>query len=70
MKNLSVDYIRVCKYIMSCHKAIMMIAGRAHCFMIWCYAQLASVRFEPSVCCGSLMTTYGYIWFLHSFLIL
>ena len=26
------------------------------------YARLASVRFEPSVCRGSLMTTYIYIY--------
>ena len=34
-----------------------------------CYAHLASVGFEHFVLCGSLMTTYGYIWFLHVLLI-
>ena len=35
---------------MSCHKAIVVIIGRAHCFHdnIYC-AHLASVRFEQSV---------------------
>ena len=46
---------------MSCHKAIVVITGRAHCFHDYIYiyyAHLASVRFEHSVCRGSLMTTY------------
>ena len=45
---------------MSCHKAIVVITGRAHCFHDYIYtyyAHLASVRFEHSVCRGSLMTT-------------
>ena len=49
---------------MSCHKAIVVITGRAHCFHDYIYiyyAHLASVRFEHSVCRGSLMTTYTYI---------
>ena len=43
---------------MSCHKAIMVITGRAHCFHdnIY-YAHIASMRFEHSMSCGSLMTT-------------
>ena len=47
---------------MSCHKAIVVITGRAHCFHDYIYyAYLASVGFEHSVCRGSLMTTYIYI---------
>ena len=46
---------------MSCHKAIVVITGRAYCFHIY-YAHLASVRFEHSVCRGSLMTYYIYIY--------
>ena len=38
---------------MSCHKATAVITGRAHIY----YAHLASVRFEHSVCRGSLMAT-------------
>ena len=45
------------------HKAIMVITWRAHCFYdniyIYIYAHLASVRFEHSVCRGSLMTTFN-----------
>ena len=43
------------------HKAIMVITWRAHCFHdnIYIYAHLASVRFEHSVCRGSLMTTFN-----------
>ena len=49
---------------MSCHKAIVVITRRAHCFhdCIIYYAHLASVRFEHSVCRGSLMTIYIYIY--------
>ena len=50
---------------MSCHKAIVVITGRAHCFHDYIhiyYAHLASVRFEHSVCRGSLMTTNIYIY--------
>ena len=46
---------------MSCHKAIVVITGRA--LFSWLhiyYAHLASVRFEHSVCRESLMTTYVY----------
>ena len=47
---------------MSCHKAIVVITGRTHCFhdniYIIYYAHFASVRFEHSMCRGSLMTTY------------
>ena len=48
---------------MSCHKAIVVITGRAHCFHDYIYiyiyyAHLASVIFEHSICRGSLMTTY------------
>ena len=46
-----------------------MITGRVHFFVITYYTHLASVRFEHSVCCGSLMTTYmcvyiseHYVW--------
>ena len=48
---------------MSCHKAIVVITGRAHCFhdYIIYYAHLASMRFEHSVCRGSLMTTYDHL---------
>ena len=43
---------------MSCLKATAMIIGRTYCFChnIY-YGHLASVRFERSVCLGSLMTT-------------
>ena len=46
---------------MSYHKSIVVITGRAHCFhdcihIYIYYAHLAFVRFEHSVCCGSLMT--------------
>ena len=50
---------------MSCHKAIVVITGREHYFHDYIYiyyAHLASVRFEHSVCRGSLMTTYIYIY--------
>ena len=46
---------------MSCYKAIVVITGRAHCFRDYIYiyyTRLASVRFEHSVCRGSIMTTY------------
>ena len=44
---------------MSCHNAIVVITGRAHCFHDYIYyAHLASVGFEHSLCRGSLMTTY------------
>ena len=45
------------------HKPIMVITGRTHCFHdnIY-YAHLASMRFEHSVCRGSLMTIYIYIY--------
>ena len=46
-----------------------MITGRVHFFVITYYTHLASVRFDHSVCCGSLMTTYmcvyiseHYVW--------
>ena len=44
---------------MSCHKAIMVITERAHCFhdYIYIYGHLPSVRFDHAVCRGSLMTT-------------
>ena len=43
---------------MSCHKAIVVITGRAHCFYDYIYyAHLAFVRFEHSACRGLLMTT-------------
>ena len=47
---------------MSCHKAIVVITGWAHCFHDFIsiyiyYAHLASVRFEHSVCHGSFLTT-------------
>ena len=47
---------------MSCHKAIVVITGWAHCFHDYIhiyYAHLAYVRFEHSVCHGSL---YIYIY--------
>ena len=53
-----------CHKCMSCHKAIVVITGRAHCFhdnIYIYYAHLASVRFEHSVCSGSLMATYIHI---------
>ena len=46
---------------MSCHKVIVVMTGRAHCFhddIYIYYAHLASVRFELSLCRGSLMATY------------
>ena len=58
----SVHHVPKC---MSCHKAIVVITRRAHCFHDYIYiyyAHLASVRFEHSVCRGSLMTTYIYIY--------
>ena len=44
---------------MSCHKAIMVITERAHCFhdYIYIYAHLPFVRFDHAVCRGSLMIT-------------
>ena len=43
---------------MSCHKAIAVITGRAYCFHDYIYyAYYAFVRFEHSMCRGSLMTT-------------
>ena len=57
---------------MGCHKAIVVITGRAHCFhdciyanyanLYMNYAHLASVGFEHSVCCGSLIYIYIYIY--------
>ena len=47
---------------MSFHKAIVVITGRAHCFL-WLhiyYAHLASVRFEQPVFRGSFMITYVF----------
>ena len=38
----------------SCHKAIVVITGRAHCFHDY-------IQFEHSVCRGSLMTTDIYL---------
>ena len=50
---------------MSCHKTIVVITRRAHCFddyiYILYYAHLASVRFDHSVFCGSVMTAEIYI---------
>ena len=44
---------------MSCHKAIVVIIGRACCFHDnICYVCLVSVGFEHSVCRGSFMTTF------------
>ena len=43
---------------MSCHKAIAVITGRAYCFHDYIYyAYYAFVRFEHSMCRGSLMTS-------------
>ena len=64
-KKNTVHHVPKC---MSCHKAIVVITGRAHSFHDYIYiyiyiyyAHLASVRFEHSVCRGSLMTIYIYI---------
>ena len=38
------------------------VATHALGHMMYNYAHLASVRFEHSVCRGSLMTTYIYIY--------
>ena len=56
-----VHYVPKC---MSCHKAIVVITGRAHCFhgLHIYYAHLAFVRFEHFKCHGSLMTTYIYTY--------
>ena len=35
---------------MSCHKAIVVITGRAHCILHVYYTHLASVRFEHCLC--------------------
>ena len=46
---------------MICHKVIVVITGRAHCFhdcIYIYYAHLVFVKFDQSVCCGSLMATY------------
>ena len=43
---------------MSCHKALGVITERAHYFHDCIYVHRASVRFEHSVCRGSLMTIY------------
>ena len=47
---------------MSCHKAIVVITGRAYCFhdCMYILRSRPSVRFEQSVCRGSLMATYIY----------
>ena len=50
---------------MSCHKAIVVMIGRAHCFhnnICSYYAHLASVRFEHSACRGSFMSIYTHIY--------
>ena len=60
--DVTVHHVPKC---MGCHKAIVVITGRAHCFhgCIY-YAHLAFVRFEHSVCHESLtmtiMTTYTH----------
>ena len=49
---------------MSCHKAIKVITGKEHCFhdcMYIYYAHTSSVRFEDSVCRGSLITTLSFL---------
>ena len=47
---------------MSCHKAIVVITERAHCFYDDTYdARLVSVRFKQSLCRGSLMTTSSWL---------
>ena len=55
---------------MICHKAIAVITGMAHFFMIVhvYYARLVSVRFEHSVCHGSLLRPYIniYIKLIHA----
>ena len=38
------------------------VATHAHGQMMCCYAHLASVRFEHSVCRGSLVIIYIYIY--------
>ena len=65
----SVHHVPKC---MSCHKAIVVITGRAHCFhdcIYIYYAHLASVRFEHSVCRGSLMTTYNINIYIYIFIL-
>ena len=62
---LTIHHVPKC---MSCHKAILVITGRAHFF--WShiyYAHLASARFEHSMCHESLMTSYIYILTLCAF---
>ena len=64
MKKLSVHHVHHVPKYMSCHKALAVITSRGHCFHENLSVHLASVRFEHFVCHGSLMTTYGYTWFL------
>ena len=50
---------------MSCHKATVVITGGILFSWLHIYhAHLVSVRFEHSVCCELLMTTYIYIYFI------
>ena len=42
---------------MSCHKAVMVIIGRADCFHDCIYSMLI-LRVLSTLCGGSLMTTY------------
>ena len=51
---------------MSCHKAIVVITGRAHCFHDCTYILRPSspVRFEHSVCRGSRLTTHLNIYII------
>ena len=50
---------------MSCHKAIVVMTGRVHCFYniyVMYYAHLASVRFEHSVSWITYYRLYKYIY--------
>ena len=44
------------------------VATHALGHMMYSYTHLASVRFEHSVCRGSLMTTYIYIYIIYIYI--
>ena len=66
MINLSIHYVH--------HTQVHGLSQSSCCenqedtlFLHICYANFASIKFEYIVCCGFLMTIYGYTWFLHVF---
>ena len=56
---VAVHYVR--KWCMNCHKAVVVITGRASLWHIYC-AHFAFVRFEHSVCDESLVINYIYTY--------